>query len=236
MTLLVPSRYRGPDGSGNGGFTAGLVAERVGAGVGRPGALVTLRSPPPLNTPLAVHADGEGAVRVWHGPALVAEGMRSAIEVEAVPAVSYEQAREVERSYPGFGSHPFPRCFTCGPERTPGDGLRIFPGRTGPGSTAAGWTPDASVADSTGEVAAAVVWAALDCPGGWTAELAGRPLVLGRMAARLVALPQVGEHCVVVGRRLGVEGRKTFTATTAYGADGRELGRASATWLTQRAD
>jgi hypothetical protein len=35
-----------------------------------------------------------------------------------------------------------------------------------------------------------------------------------------------------MGLLLGAEGRKTWTATTAYGADGRELGRAHATWLT----
>ena len=33
------------------------------------------------------------------------------------------------------------------------------------------------------------------------------------------------------GLLIGYEGRKTWTATTAYGADGRELGRASATWI-----
>ena len=57
-------------------------------------------------------------------------------------------------------------------------------------------------------------------------------MVLGRMTARVVALPEVGERCVVMGRLLGSEGRKVWTASTAYGADGRELGRAHATWIT----
>ena len=44
-------------------------------------------------------------------------------------------------------------------------------------------------------------------------------------------MPAVGEHCVVVGELDGRDGRKAFTRTTAYGADGRELGRARATWI-----
>ena len=68
----------------------------------------------------------------------------------------------------------------------------------------------------------AVTWASLDCVGGWSEDLAGRPCVLGRMTARLDALPVVGEPHVVVGRHLGRDGRKSFTASTLYDADGRE--------------
>jgi hypothetical protein len=57
-------------------------------------------------------------------------------------------------------------------------------------------------------------------------------MVLGRMTARVFALPEGGEECVVMGRLLGADGRKTWTATSAYGADGRELGRAHSTWLS----
>ena len=46
------------------------------------------------------------------------------------------------------------------------------------------------------------------------------------MAAVVRDVPAVGEHCVVVGVLDGWDGRKAFTRTTAYGADGRELGRA----------
>jgi hypothetical protein len=77
-----------------------------------------------------------------------------------------------------------------------------------------------------------VVWAALDCPGGWTAEIEGRPMVLGRMTALVAALPTPGEECIVMGRLLGTEGRKTWTASTVYGAGGRELGRSHATWIS----
>ena len=50
-------------------------------------------------------------------------------------------------------------------------------------------------------------------------------MVLGRMTARVDALPVVGEEHVVVGQARGHDGRKTFTASTLYDADGRVVGR-----------
>ncbi|HET6920479.1 MAG TPA: hypothetical protein VFI46_13570 [Jiangellaceae bacterium] len=226
MTLRVDRRFRGPSDSGNGGYVCGLVAARAGASVGGSAAEVTLRSPPPLDTAMSVVADGDGAVRVWHGDVTVAEGVLSTLTVDPVPPVDAVTARAVSASYPGLVQHPFPECFVCGSARAPGDGLRLFPGRLGDGRTACTWTVSADLSGRS-----ELVWAALDCPGGWSAEIEGRPMVLGRMTAQLSALPDAGEECVVMGRLLGGEGRKTWTATTAYGVDGRELGRARATWL-----
>ena len=73
-----------------------------------------------------------------------------------------------------------------------------------------------------------LVWG-LDCPGDWAVNLPGRPMVLGRMTARIDALPAVGERCVVVGGVHSRAGRKTFTATAAYGSGERLLGEAVAT-------
>lgn len=237
QTVVIDPRFRGPDESGNGGYVAGLLAGHVGATVGGPAATVTLRMPPPLGTPLGLTRGAAGHVRLTKGDALVAEADPAAPDLdptEAVDPVPFARAAAVEADYPGLQEHPFPHCFVCGPQRDPGDGLRLFPGRLDDGTrrTACTWTPDPSLADETGGVPARMVWAALDCPGGWSAEIEGRPMVLGRMTARVVALPEVGERCVVMGRLLGSEGRKVWTASTAYGADGRELGRAHATWIT----
>lgn len=227
MALTVDHRYRGPADSGNGGYVCGLVAARAGVSVGGAAAVVTLRMPPPLDTSLAVVAEGDGVVRLLRGADLVAEGARSSLQVEPVPPVDVDEAREVSAGYPGFTKHPFPECFVCGPHREPGDGLRLFPGRIGDGRTACVWEVSAEFAGRP-----ELVWAALDCPGGWSAEIEGRPMVLGRMTAAVAAVPEAGERCVVMGRLLGAEGRKTWTASTVYGSDGRELGRAHATWIT----
>ncbi|MGH8825435.1 MAG: hypothetical protein ACRDVN_13305 [Jiangellaceae bacterium] len=226
MTLTVEHRFRGPSDSGNGGYVAGLVAARAGATVGGSAAVVTLRHPPPLDTPLAVLADGDGGVRVMHGDTVMAEGARSSLTVDPVPRVDRPSARSASARFPGLSVHPFPECFVCGPTRDPGDGLRLFPGRLEDGRTACVWTVDPDLAGRP-----ELVWAALDCPGGWSAEIEGRPMVLGRLTAQVAALPEAGEECVVMGRLLGGEGRKTWTVTTAYGADGRELGRAHAIWI-----
>ncbi|HEX6235317.1 MAG TPA: hypothetical protein VFZ63_19465 [Jiangellaceae bacterium] len=226
MTLTVDHRFRGPADSGNGGYVCGLLASRTAAVPTGFGVVVTLRKPPPLETPLAVVSEGDG-VRLVHGDALVAEAARSRLDVAAVTPVDVDAAREASQHYPGFDKHPFPECFVCGPDREPGDALRLFPGRLGDGRTACTWTVTDEFAGRP-----EVVWAALDCPGGWSAEIEGRPMVLGRMTAAVEDVPAGGEECVVMGQLLGVEGRKTWTASTVYGADGRELGRAHATWIS----
>ena len=66
--LTIPAFFNGPPSSGNGGYTCGRVAELVDAEV----AEVSLRSPPPLDTPLELERDGE-RVLVRDGDTLVAE-------------------------------------------------------------------------------------------------------------------------------------------------------------------
>lgn len=226
MTLTVNHRFRGPSDSGNGGYVCGRLASRMGAAPTGFGVVVTLRQPPPLEAPLAIVSEGDG-VRLMHGDVLVAEAARSRLDVAAVLPVDVAAARERSQHYPGFAKHPFPECFVCGPERDPGDALRLFPGRLGDGRTACVWTVTDEFAGRP-----ELVWAALDCPGGWSAEIEGRPMVLGRMTAAVDALPEGGEECVVMGQLLGSDGRKTWTASTVYGSDGRELGRAHATWIS----
>lgn len=231
-TITIDPRFCGPDDSGNGGYVCGLVAGELDGGPGGPAVAVTLRVPPPLATPLELTRGNAGAT-LRHGDTLVAEAAQVELDVAPVAPVSAARAEAAEADYPGLHTHPFPRCFVCGPARDRGDGLALRPGRLadGSGRTACTWTPDPTLADDRGTVPAELVWAALDCPGGWSAEIEGRPMVLGRMTARIADLPAVGERCVVMGRLLGGEGRKTWTASTVYGADGRELGRAHATWI-----
>ena len=96
--------------------------------------------------------------------------------------------------------------------------------------TAASGQPDGSLAEA-GKVGPEFVWAALDCPGGWTAYRLGLPMVLGRMSGPVLAAPGAGEPCVVMGRLDGRQGRQAFTSTTAYGSGGRVLGHARAVWI-----
>jgi hypothetical protein len=126
-----------------------------------------------------------------------------------------------EASFPGHRDHPFPRCFSCGPDRD--DGLRIFPGRVDEDRAAATWTPDRA-ADT------AVTWAALDCVSAWSSDLEQRPLVLAWMTARIGSPPQAGAY-VVVGATVRTEGRKTWTASALYNAGGLLFAGAQHLWV-----
>jgi hypothetical protein len=236
-TLLLPRRFNGPARSANGGFTAGSLAERVPDAEGR-AVEVTLRRPPPMEVLLTV-STVDGVTVLWDGDDPVAEALLSSRAVDPVEAVPPDAAAEAMRRYPGLRAHPFPTCFACGPDRQEGDGLRIFPGPVGgdPRYVASLWVPQPGHAEATDLVdgvercGVATTWAALDCVGGWSEDLEGRPCVLGRMTARVDALPVVGEQHVVVGRHLGTDGRKSFTASTLYDADGRVVGAARHTWI-----
>ncbi|WP_344180978.1 hypothetical protein [Kribbella lupini] len=230
--LRIERRFRGPDKSANGGYTAGLVGTRLG-GSGETVPQVTLRMPPPLETDLGLSTgDGSAFLRA-PGDTVVAEAEPVPADVlgdAAIDPVRYDEARAAESSYRGLRNHPFPGCFVCGPENEAG--LRLRPGALEDGRTACTWTPAADLAAAEDDLVAPVhLWAALDCPGGWSIDLDGRPSVLGRMTACVDAQPQLGEPCVIMGRNLGESGRKTFTATTLYDSDGRILARARHTWI-----
>ena len=241
--LVIPARYCGPTSSGNGGYTAGLLAERFAnhpsPAPDCPVVEVTLRKPPPLETDLRVeHLLDAPVTRLLDGEALVAEARCTDEELRPVDAVPVGVATEAMHAYAGLRSHPFPRCFACGPAREEGDGLRIFPGSVGDGRVASTWVPHESLAEASDlldpgvqRVGLGTTWAALDCVGGWTTDLEGRPMVLGQIAARVDALPVVGEPHVVVGAEVLTEGRKTFTASTIYDSDGRIVARARHTWI-----
>lgn len=182
---------------------------------------------------LSPAATGAG-LRLLHGQTLVATARPVRADLEPVEPVAFAEAEGAEVGYPGLHQHPFPDCFVCGVGRARPDGLALRPGPLAdrPEMTACTWVPDASLAapDST-VVLPEMLWAALDCPGGWTMDIVGRPAVLGRMTAQIDALPVVGERCVVTGRALGRSGRKCYSGTTVYDGDGRVLARATAVWI-----
>jgi hypothetical protein len=218
--VIIASRFNGPPGTGNGGYAAGLVASHMD--IGTP-VEVTLRLPPPLDTELTVRAGD--VLRVYAGAELVAEATAEAMtDDEIVAPASFDQAVSASSTFRGFAVHPFPTCFVCGPDREPGDGLRLFPGMLPDGRTAAPFV-------APPDVSPVLLWAALDCPGGWSVPLEARPYVLGRMTALVTSVPAPGERCVVMGQMLGEEGRKAFVRSTLFGPAGDVLAAARATWL-----
>jgi hypothetical protein len=185
---------------------------------------VTLRLPPPLDTPLRVEDDGN-AVRILDGDRLVAEARPAELELELPEPVSYEEASRLSAAHPDDPNHPFPGCFVCGPDRAEGDGLRIRAAPAGDGRLVAPWIP---ASDDP-----ALVWAALDCPGAFAVNPDfGRGLtVLGRLTARVLEPPKAGQECVVVAWPLGGGDDRRLYAGTVLFRKGKPLAYAKAIWF-----
>jgi len=228
--VRISSRFCGPPKSGNGGYVSGALASYLPPGP----AAVRLKAPPPLETELRVEATREIA-RLFDGASMLAEARAiDAVDVEAPLVPSFAEAVEASRSFSGFHHHPFPRCFVCGPKRAEGDGLRIFPGLIEKRDVLfAPWVPDASLADTSGHVDPAFVWAALDCTGVFAFPVATADcvLVLGELAARMDGTIAPGEECIVAGWSLGIDGRKRYAGSAVYSNGGREIAVARATWV-----
>ena len=218
--MIIPPRYHGPPDSANGGYAAGLLSEALGGGFE-----VTLKRPPPVGVDLDLVGN-----ELRLDDVVIAEARRATESVlDAPEPVSLEEAREASKRYAGFEHHAYPTCFTCGPERD--DGLRIFPGPVEgrDGVVASPWTPR--------EVRPEIVWAALDCPGGWAVDDFQREgVLLGRMAAAIAAMPAPDTPAVVMGWRLGEDGRKRYAGSALYTAEGELLAAARSTWIVPASD
>jgi hypothetical protein len=219
-TVTIERRYRGPLASGNGGYSAGLLAGFLDGP-----AEVTLRLPPPLERPLP-HPEREGKLLLLDGDSVVAEAGPAPVELELPEPPSPEEAAVASEGHVRFGGENFSECFSCGVR--PGDGLCIHVGPVdGTELQAAGWTAR--------EVSTPVVWAAIDCPGAYAVGGPGRgEIVLGRMAAEIRRLPEEGEECVVVSWPLGEDGRKLYAGTALFGGGGEPLAWARQTWIAPK--
>jgi len=213
-------RYRGPLTSANGGFACGRLAAHVDA----PVVEVTLRLPPPLARPLEVRADGDAAV-LLDGEEVVAEARAATLDIEPPEPVSLAAAEASGLHRPSLWEPEFLECFVCG-ERPEGDGLEIWVGPV------AGREPLHAAPWRVEDSAPEIVWAAIDCPGAYASGAEGRgTIVLGRMTARVVRVPAVGETCVAAAWPLGDDGRKLFAGTALFSAGGELLALAKQIWI-----
>lgn len=221
--LTIARRFRGPVLSGNGGYTAGLLATAAGFG----STAVTLRRPAPLDRPLDVVREAE-RVCLYDGETLVAEAIAADPGVEPPPPPTFAEAAAAVPTVGGWGAPEFDECFVCG-IRPDGDGLGIHaglvPGRDG--LVAAPWIAQ--------DVRPEIVWAVIDCPGSYALRggVRGEPL-LARITGRVDRVPEEGERCVVVGWSLDADGRKRHAATALYGADGVPVAASRQLWIEPR--
>ena len=228
MEITIAKRFCGPPTSGNGGYSAGLIASAIDGP-----AEVTLRLPPPLETPMQLVKAGAG-VELRHGEQRVGEGHGVEFTLE-VPAVSWREAEDAGPRYRGFERHDWPSCFVCGTGRKHGDGLCLFTGPVREGVVACTWRADPSLADARGRVRKEFLWSAIDCPGAWAVLPTPTPLLLGRLAGHFLRDLAVGEPCIVLGWRIGSEGRKHHVGSAILSREGGTIGYGRATWIALKA-
>ena len=218
---MLPRHYRGPLTSANGGYACGRLAAYVDADE----VEVTLRVPPPLDTPLTVEHDDD-LVRLVDGDVLVAEARPGSVGAEPPAPVSSDVAEDARELHVRDWSPDFRECFVCGVRS---DGLEIRVGAV------AGREPLHAAPLVLDESAAEIVWAAIDCPGAYAVGAAGRgEIVLGRMTATVQRVPEAGEPCVVTAWPLGEDGRKLFAGTALFAESGELLALARQVWIEPR--
>ena len=237
--LQIDPRFHGPPHSANGGYMCGLVASLAKVPVD-----VSLRRPPPLGQAMRAEVTPDGGVRVHDGDTLVAEAIPAPqphLDLTVPTGVDLEAAQAASRGYSGFDEHPFPTCWTCGPDRQEGDGLRIF---TGPvagvasdvGLVAAPWVPHEEVDAGDGSVAIPHLWAALDCPT-YFGSASPEPALLARLRADQRSPIRIGEPHVVLGWTTGPrDGRKRHGGAAVLDTEAHVLAVAEAIWVTLSRD
>jgi hypothetical protein len=218
-TLVVPGRFNGPLESGNGGYSAGAIANSLGGP-----AAVSLMRPVPLDAPLEVSVD-DGAARVFDGDELIAEGVRADdFDLEPPQSVTLDEARQASTGYRGLPDGQFSHCFVCGLARE--DSFRVFASEVeGRGVVASPWIPPEWTADEENRVKPEFVWSVLDCPT-YFATYLGEDLTtsfLAQMTARIDAPVATGEEHVVLAWPIEVDGRKRQAGSAVLNARGEAL-------------
>ncbi|OXE35269.1 MAG: hypothetical protein CGW95_14945 [Phenylobacterium zucineum] len=163
--VIVTSQFCGPPNSGNGGYCCGLLAADI---TGPATAVLKARIPLDVSLQLEI---GEQAAQLADDQGNIIGVGRAAASSDlptVPPPPSQVEAIAAEARHVGHTARYHPICFTCGPEREEGEGLRIFPGQIEGaelGHLACPWTPHPNFAGSDGLMPPEVIWGALDCPG-----------------------------------------------------------------------
>jgi len=230
-SIRIPQRFNGPLESGNGGYSAGLVAGFVEGP-----AEASLRRPVPLDTSLEVVRNEDGSVAARDGEEVVADARPVAeLDVEVPAPVTVDEAREAAGRYRGLPDGVFSRCFVCGRARE--DAFEVFAGAVdGRQVVASPWIPPPWTADTNGNVLPEFVWAVLDCPT-YFATYLGEDLALGvlaRLAARIDAPVVAGEEHVVMAWPIDTDGRKRHAGCAVTNPAGETLAVARALLIEPR--
>ena len=226
--IKIDRRFCGPPDSGNGGYTCGMVAKWIDGP-----AEVILRRPPPLNKKLSIKKIDNDKVILYDDIGIIAEAVSADIVFDPPQPPAFSKVDKASPAPEMLKKHQYPTCFVCGPQREINDGMRIFSAPIkGTGYMAATWIPDPSLSNPAGTIQDEIIWASLDCPGGWAVvHEKMRPILLGKLAVHINDRMKPGDKCIVVALKLSQKGRKILTGSALFSESGQLYARAKATWI-----
>ncbi len=240
--ISINEKYCGPPNAANGGYLAGRLAQYIA--VKDQAVRVSLRAATPLNTILSVvetNTDSGKVLELMDGDKLLAIAREEPIEIPKPAFPKTDDIAAVTMQCAGYGDHPFPRCFVCGPERPVGDGLGIYPGpvteEQGAGTVvAAEWTLADTLKDPQGQVQTEFIWAALDCISAFAileepAHQKLVPMVLGTLSAN-IEQALAGDKAYVMAWPLKVDGRKAYATSAVFDQQQVCIAAAQAVWVS----
>jgi hypothetical protein len=230
-TVRFDKRFQGFTDGALGGYAAGVAARAIDAP-----AEANLRALPPLERELTLRPGNAGSVELRDGETLVLEVRPANFELQIPAPLSADGAEAANGHLAHEDGHLYPECFTCGPARAQGDGLRLFMGRPDgiDDVLASAWTPDPALTPEA-SLPGEFVWAALDCPTIWAAWIAedgeiqmpqGTFTVLARQRIEQLAPVPTGEPAIVTAWPIARDGRKHTTGAAIHAPDGELLARA----------
>lgn len=225
LPIIINKRFCGPPNSGNGGYTAGIIAANLPFS-----PEITLRAPPPLDQPMQLLLK-ETTATLLDGDTLIAEAKVTDFQLDLIEPISFEEVPKTTIAPTVYESSPFQQCFVCGANRAEGDGLNIRSKTIGTQKVAATWIPFADLGDEKGRVKDLFIWSVLDCPGAWAIQDSTNFYLLGRMATKIITPVLVGKKYVIMGWVIATERRKTWTGTAIYDEKGSVCAYAKGTWI-----
>lgn len=228
MILSVDRRFQGSTGIAQGGYLAGLVSELLGLDIS-----VSFHRPAPVDEKLHLSTE-EGTYKLLGSTGLVLEARDLRKAPDPSPPVSWRRAVEARSS---VARDPFARdraCFMCG-DHSESLGIQAGPVNQSQISATPVVFPDWTATD--GIVAARFLWAALDCPAGWSVSLDSRDLsaVTGGLSAMMFAPINPGVPLVVTAvPEKHWTGRTRRAHSAIYDSNGKLIASAESIWVALR--
>jgi hypothetical protein len=234
--IRIPSRFQGPTGQGQGGWSACQLAQTIDEPV-----TIRIAAPVPLETDLEVRRHpGRWRLIEPNGDPnkFILEATPWEPAFPSTPPITVEAAAQARNGFVyAKDGHPVPFCFSCGLHE---QSMEVHAGAIGDGRVATYWRPPAWAVDASSVVAPGVIWGALDCAAGWyvSADGSGMLAFTVQYAVEIVRPIVPGAHYAIVAWNGDGppewQGRKRTAASAAFDEQGNLVAQSKSLWVAAR--